>query len=539
MTGAVKKKLPIGLTFSRSALILILASVVLLPLLRMLTRLRPEHFTSVVNNPSFKGALLNSVVYTLAASAISVGLAYLLAICTVRVDIKLKRMWSILLSLPMLIPSISHATGLIVLFGSNGIITKLLGLDGSSYIYGAPGIIAGSVIYAFPVAYIMLSDVLRYEDMSVYEAAEILGIGRMRAFMRISLPYMKKPLITAFFSTFTMIVTDYGVPMRVGGQEKTLSSLMYDTAIGQSELEMGAVFGLILLVPAILAFAIDILSRENASSSFVTKSGSGSSLTRHRILSYTTCTLTVIIALLPVAAFVLLSFVESFPYKMNITGEHYEYIFSGKGLDYLINSLIIALITAAVGTLVGFLSAYLTARTRSPLTRVLHLVAIISMAIPGMVLGLSYLMTFAGSFIYGTYFIMVMVNTAHFLSSPYLMMYNSLGKMNRNLEAVGSTLGIGRGRMLLRVFLPQSFSTLLEMFSYLFVNSMMTISAVAFLATSDTRPISLMIKELERSPKVGRIAVVSLLILAVNLIIKITVERIKILISRRNTEKTS
>ena len=126
-----------------------------------------------------------------------------------------------------------------------------------------------------------------------------------------------------------------------------------------------------------------------------------------------------------------------------------------------------------------------------------------------------------------------MVNTAHFLSSPYLMMYNSFGKMNENLEAVGSTLGISRPRMLARVFLPQSIGTLLEMFSYLFVNCMMTISAVAFLATSSTRPISLMIKELERSPKLGRIAVVSLLILFVNIVIKIIVERLKAVAARK------
>ncbi len=539
MTDAtVKRKYarPTGAGMSKVALALILGAVVVLPLLRMLVGLRGSDFAGVFGSPHFGSALLNSIVYTLVASIISVVIAYLLALCTVRVDIKCKRLFAVLLTLPMLIPSISHGTGLIVLFGSNGIITNLLGLGGQTYIYGAAGIILGSVMYAFPVAYIMLSDVLRYEDMSVYAAAEILGISRGRAFLRISLPYMKKPLLTAFFSTFAMIVTDYGVPLRIGGQEKTLSSLMYESAIGRSELGQGAVFGLILLIPAILAFAVDLVSKEKASSTFVTSGGQGSRSLGQRIAAYGFCGFMTLFALLPIAAFVLLSVVENYPNRMNLTADNYTFILQGEGMGYLLNSLLIALLTALVGTAIGFFTAYLTARMRSPATRILHLLAITSMAIPGMVLGISYLMTFVTTPLYGTLVLLCMVNTAHFLSSPYLMMYNSFGKMNENLEAVGSTLGISRGRMLGRIFLPQSFGTLAEMFSYLFVNSMMTISAVAFLATSDTRPISLMIKELERSPKVGRIAVVSLLILVVNILIKIIVERVKALAARKHME---
>lgn len=533
----IKKSRPIGSGISKYALMLILGAVVVLPLIRMMTGLRGADFQAVLESPHFLSALSNSLVYTLAATIISVGVAYLLAICTVRVDIKCKQLFSLLLTLPMLIPSISHGTGLIILFGSNGIVTNFLGLSGSSYIYGAPGIILGSVMYAFPVAFIMLSDVLRYEDMAVYEAADILGINRSRRFLRISLPYMKKPLLAAFFSIFAMVVTDYGVPLRIGGQEKTLSSLMYESAIGRSELGQGAVFGLILLIPALLAFAVDLLSKDRASSSFVTSGNVRPSSVATRIGAYAICIFMVLFALLPIAAFVLLSLVENYPNNMTLTSNNYTFILSGDGLSYLINSLFIAFLTALVGTAIGFFTAYLTARMKSPAAKVLHLLSITSMAIPGMVLGISYLMTFAGSLLYGTVIILVMVNTAHFLSSPYLMMYNSFGKMNENLEDVGATLGIGRVRMLGRVFLPQSLGTLLEMFSYLFVNSMMTISAVAFLATSSTRPISLMIKELERSPKMGRIAVVSLLILAVNIAIKIIVGGVKSVTARKRLEK--
>ena len=142
------------------------------------------------------------------------------------------------------------------------------------------------------------------------------------------------------------------------------------------------------------------------------------------------------------------------------------------------------------------------------------------MAIPGIVLGLSYVLVFKGTFIYGTLAILIMVNIVHFIASPYLMMYNSLGKINENIEAVGDTLGIGRLRLVKDVFIPQSFSTLVEMFSYFFVNSMMTISAVSFLANTSNKPVSLMINQFEAQMQLELAAIVSLAILIVNLAIK-------------------
>ena len=99
-------------------------------------------------------------------------------------------------------------------------------------------------------------------------------------------------------------------------------------------------------------------------------------------------------------------------------------------------------------------------------------------------------------------------------------MYNTLGKINENLEAVGTTLGVSRMRIILDVIIPQSRTTLLEMFAYLFVNSMMTISAVSFLATTGNKPISLMINQFEAQMMLESSAFVSLIILVTNFIVK-------------------
>jgi len=224
------------------------------------------------------------------------------------------------------------------------------------------------------------------------------------------------------------------------------------------------------------------------------------------------------------------AFVVSYPNNMTFTLGQIQYTISRDGLEFLKNSLIIALFTEALRTLLSYITAYLTARMRSPLSRFMHLLVLTFMAVPGLVLGLSYVMTFKGTLIDRTIVIMIMANMAHFIASPYLMMYNSFGKMNENLEAVGQTLGVGRIRMLKDVFVPQNISTLAEMFSYLFVNSMMTISAVSFLASIDTRPVSLLIPQFTNG--VGGTepaAVVSLMILLVNLLMKGLIGLIKML----------
>jgi iron(III) transport system permease protein len=118
---------------------------------------------------------------------------------------------------------------------------------------------------------------------------------------------------------------------------------------------------------------------------------------------------------------------------------------------------------------------------------------------------------------------LILVNTVHFFASPYLMAYNSLGKLNHNLEDVGRTLGVGAFRILRDMLVPQTRLTILEMVSYFFVNSMMTISAVSFLNTIRNKPVSLLITQFEAQLFLEAAAFVSLLILGCNFIVKFLV----------------
>ncbi len=510
-------------TLTRTDAVKILLSIVFigfvfLPLVKMFSHMDSDSIKRVVDSPVFGQAVSNSFVSAVISTVITVVLAFAVAICVERTGIRFKGIFGIIFTLPMLIPSISSGMGLVILFGNNGIITRFFNLDGS--IYGLWGIVTGSVMYAFPVAYLMLADVIRYEDGSPYEAAQVLGIPKWRQFTAIMMPYLRKPLISVLFATFTLVITDYGVPLMVGGKYTTVATVMYQEVIGQLDFGKGAVYGVMLLIPAVVAFIIDLTNKDKGNSTFVTKSCKISENRGVKALSYVFCGAITLFTLLVIASFVVLAFAENYPTNLNFTLYNIEKAFNLRAGEYLVNSLVIALGTAVIGTSVAFVTAYLSARVKSATSRFLHLSSMTSAAIPGVVLGLSYVLAFNKTPIYGTVIILITVNIVHFIASPYLMMYNSFSKININLEGVAETLAINRVHMIKDVYIPQCRGTIAEMFSYFFVNCMMTISAVSFLASTSNKPVSLMINQFEAQMQLECAAVVSLMILIVNVLLK-------------------
>ena len=204
-------------------ILIFLLVTVLYPLLEMLIRVEWSDFGRLVSSSAFKEALTNSLLVTSISTIISIVIAYLLAFTLNRTNIKHRAVLKVLLTLPMLIPSISHGLGLINLFGANGIISKELGFN----IIGSNGIILGSIMYSFPVAFLMLDDGFNYIDNNMYNIAKVLGLNKWQTFKKVTLCYLKKPLLSATFAVFTMIFTDYGVPRAVGGIFITIPDLLY------------------------------------------------------------------------------------------------------------------------------------------------------------------------------------------------------------------------------------------------------------------------------------------------------------------------
>lgn len=493
---------------------------VALPILQLFGTIRTEHIQDVVTSVQFLPMLKNSLATTIIATVISVVLSFLLAWLLNRSNVRFKSIFIVLFTIPMLIPSISHGMGLVQLFGDNGLITNWLGINIG--LYGYKGIIMGSVLYSFPVSFLMFNDSFQYEDFTIYEAASVLGLTKWNQFTTITLPSMRRTIVSAVLAVFTMIFTDYGVPLMTGGTAMTLPVYMYREVIGMMNFSGGAVVGVVLLLPAVAAFLMDLRnSGTSESGSTVTKAYVIENNKLRDIFVYVLFIIVLIALCLPILAFVVLSFVTQFPIDMSFSLSNVNKLMT-MGIEmYFVNSLAIALLTALVGTCLSYFSAFVTARSGKKLSnKVLHFISMLSLAIPGIVLGLSFVLTFQNIPLYGTIFILVIVNIVHFFSSPYLLAYNSLSKFNPNLEDVADTLGISRMRMLFSVYIPSTWATIVEMYSYYFVNGMITISAVSFLMNFRTMPLALMIPQLESQSFIEGTALVSLMILVLNLLEK-------------------
>lgn len=503
---------------------------IILPICKMLSYMSNVDVVKIITGERFFEAFKNSIIVSLVATAFSVSLAGVLAWCTSRTAIRFTGIFAVLFTVPMLIPSISHGMGLIILFGSNGLFTSLLNIKFN--IYGFWGIVLGSIMYSLPVAYLMILDILKFEDSTPYEAADVLGLTKVDKFKIITFPYMRKPMISVIFATFTMIITDYGVPLMIGGKYTTLPVMMYQDVIGMLDFGKGSVIGLVLLIPALIACLLDIMNRDKGNMAYVIKPFIIRKQKIKDLFAYFVCIITSICLILPIVTFSCVAFVKKYPINMDFSLENVLQSMRMNAGMYLLNSLIIAVCVSLMGTALAILCAYFTARMPSKYSRVLHLLSITSLAIPGLVLGLSYVVFFKKSFIYGTFAMLILVNTMHFFSSPYLMIYNTFCKLNINLEDVGKTLGIRRLYILKDVLIPMSKETIIEMLSYFFVNSMMTISAVSFLATASNKPIALMITQFEGQMQLECAAFVSFIILIVNMCVKCMVYLIKRLIRK-------
>lgn len=376
------------------------------PMGSLFVRITPESFAQVIQSPQFFDALQNSVSTGLIATIIAMVLSLTVAWILERTAIRGKEFFAIIFGIPMLIPSISHSFGLVALFGANGWLTNIFNLDVN--IYGTIGIIAGSVMYSFPVAFFIFLSVLHCENSSPYLAAEVLGVPKIRQFLDITFPYLKRTIISTFFAIFSMIVTDYGVPLMIGGKTLTLSVLMYNKAVSMMDYSSGSVLGMILIVPAIIAFLIDVLNPPRKQNDFANKLSFANKNSNFAFQVF--CMILSALIIAPLVTFCVMTFATKYPVDMNFTFYHIIRTIHRNALDNWMNSILIASVSAILGTFFSFTLSYFSTRFTCSSAKVVHLMSILPMTIPGIALGLGYVIFFHDAPFYGTLIILMAVN---------------------------------------------------------------------------------------------------------------------------------
>jgi len=480
-------------------------------------------FAKELTTPTTVRAIFNSIWVTSVASAAAVTFAFFFAyIVQFKLRSRQQKFFRFFAILPMLMPSITYGIVIIYLFGKMGICTRLLGFQ--LPIYGPLGIIMGSFFYAFPTAFLLLSQALANIDARYLEAAVTIGAKPFSRFKDIVLPIMKYAIFSSFAVSFTMIFTDYGIPVSVGGNFTILPLLFYKKVIGLLDFSRGAIFSTFILIPAIAIYLLDILyfSKRQANSS---QNIRPVPITPMNVLQKTSFAAIIFMILMPLIIVCLAPFIKGWPYNPTFTFEHFgRMLLAGKLGRLIWNSVSISFASGLVGTVLAFVAGYLYVRNRNgygPLKKLIHGMYMISLAIPGLALGLAFALFFKGSPLYNTAMILVVVNLIHFFGSPYMMVVSHFKLLNPNLEDICRSMGGKWYHIVKDVIIPNSTRMLLDAFVYLFTNSMITISAVSMLFTSKTVLLSLQITTYNEQGAWESAIAVSLLILAINAAVKL------------------
>jgi len=481
-----------------------------------------ENFRIYATTPALLTAAWNSVWTAALTVVIVVPAAFAHAYALTRSCIPFKPFFRAVMLLPLLAPSLLPALALIYLFGNQGMLRELL--FGHS-VYGPIGIVMAQVFYCFPPAALILSVALSTADARLHEAAQALRAGHARIFLTVTLPVARYGLVSAAVVVFTLVVTDFGIPKVIGGHFPVLATDVYKQVVGQQNFNMGAVVGLVLLVPAVLAFVLD---RWAARQRAATMSGRAVPLVPKPraardwpLLLLSSLMAGLLLGLIGVAAWG--SLVRFWPYNLSLTLDNYDFgRFDTAGWGALWVSVRMAAATAVIGTAIIVVVAYVLERgpQQGRLAGMVRMAATAPLAVPGLVLGLAYIVFFNHpanplGWLYGSMAILVLNSIVHFYTVGHLTAVTAIRQLDPEFESVGASLRVPQLITFGRVTVPMCLPAMLEIAIYLFVSAMTTVSAVIFLYGPDTKPASVAVVHMDEAGQASVASAMAVAILAV------------------------
>lgn len=495
-----------------------------IPLCSVLKNAAPA-LGDILGHGDIYNALWNSVWISFTSACISTLAAFILAytIHFTNCSKGIKKAVSTLTVLPMLIPTITYGFAIIYSFGRQGLITRIFGGHQFFSIYGMNGLALGYFLYTMPVAFMMLNTAMQYIDKSFLIVCRIMGDSSQRTFRTAVLRPLIGSIACSVIQCFFLCFTDFGIPASVGGRVNVIASVLYNQMLGSvPDFNRGAVIALVMLVPSIISIIVlSKLEKYNIRYNHISDAVLMPNRRRDVLFSIISIIIIVCIAA-PFIVIMIIPFIDEWPYKLGFSFSHVKSVFmEGNLFGAFRNSVVMSLLTAFFGTVIAYCCALATARIHVRGNRFIDFIAQVANTVPGMVLGIAYLFTFKGTMLQNSMMLLVICSVIHMFTTPYMMIRNSLSKMNSAWETTAKLLGDSWFKTVKRIITPNAFPCLLEVFGYFFVNAMVTVSAVIFIAGARTMPVTCKIKELQHYGNFNEIFVLSLMILAANIIAKL------------------
>ena len=480
--------------------------------------------SSEENLKAFSNTLLLGTVVGILATAVG----FLFAYCYIYLAIRGKRLFNLIAMLPMISPPFAVALSIILLFGSRGFITNtLLGLRDAN-IYGLKGLILVQTLSFFPIAYLLLVGMLKSIDPSIEDAARDLGASRWATFRRVTLPLVAPGIANSFLLVFIKSVADFANPMAIGGNFATLATQIYIQSIGNYDVQGGAAVAVLLLDLSMLLFIVSKYWVEKKVYITVTGKASRERLPiREKIVVWPIAGTCYAISTIVLALYILIpigSFIKLWGINYSLTLDHYRYAF-GVGSKAIFDTTWLSLIATPITGLLGMVIAFLVVRKRFIGKGFINFASLLSIAVPGTVVGVGYILAFNTPPIVltGTATLLVVAFIVRSLPIGIRAGVSSLQQIDPAIEEAAADLGASSRQIFFMVTLPLIKTAFFSGLIYAFIRSMTSISAVIFLITAKYNLITIAVLDQVESAKFGVASAFStILILIVYLAIFIT-----------------
>ncbi len=453
------------------------------------------------------GVAWNTLILAFSCALACTGLGLAFALIWSRTTFRYKKVLRFLSVLPIITPPFVIGLGLILLFGRSGLVNQFVeyatGAQLGRWIYGLQGVLLAQVFAFTPIAFLVLVGVVEGVSPSMEEAAQTLRADRWRVFRDISLPLMRPGLANAFLISFIESIADFGNPILLGGNFGVLSTEVFFSVVG-AQLDQGraATLGILLLAFALAAFFAQrwLLGRKV----YTSLAGKGDSGLPTRLptvvrrvcygVAIPWAALTMIIYSMALVG----GFVETWGRDYTPTLKHYAKAFAiewtshgilwaGAAWNSFWTTIKLSAIAAPLTAALGILSAYLLTRQNFRGKAAFEFGTMLSFAIPGTVIGVSYILAFNVPPIEITGTGIVLIVCFIFRNMPVGVRAGiaAMSQIDRSLDEASVTLGARGFTTLRRVILPLLKPAIVAALVYSFVRAVTTVSAVIFLVSAE------------------------------------------------------
>ena len=442
-----------------------------------------EDYLNMFGNARWQRAVVNTAVITVLSTVSSTLIGFAFAFAATRRDIPGARIFGALSMLPLFAPPFMIAFAYLLLFGRQGLISRhMLGLNLD--IFGWRGLWLAQTIAFFPLASMILKGVLEGIHPSTEQAALTLGATEGGALRTVTLPLVMPGLLGAMLVIAITVLADFGNAVVIAGNYPVLATEAWFMMEGLADLKGAAVVVAFLLIPAIALFVVS--RRLLGERKYSTVTGRGSTMEQIKtpaLLKAIVVTICGVVSALVVVLYIGIVYAglaKTWGVDWSLTLAHWRE--ASAYVDSLRASMIMAILAGALTAVLGVVAAFLKSRSL-PLKSLLDFLAVLPGALPGVFIGVGFVLAFNKPPIElaGSIWIVVLALGFWHLPLAYQATSAALDQIHRSIEDAARDLGASELRLVRDVYAPLLGRVLMASFLQSLVRSVSNISVVVFL----------------------------------------------------------